>query len=49
MWVPTKTDHLRVEGEAGGTQLQKVADYDLTGILDESTERSPRRFRTSTA
>jgi hypothetical protein len=40
LWVPTKTDHIFVLKEAaGGTQLQKVGDYDLTGVLDESTER----------
>ena len=40
LWVPTKTDHIFVLREnAAGTQLEKVGDYDLTGVLDESTER----------
>jgi hypothetical protein len=40
LWVPTKTDHIFVLREAaGGTQLVKAGDYDLTGVLDESTER----------
>ncbi len=39
-WVPTKTDHIFVLREAaGGTKLVKTADWDLTGVLDESTER----------
>ncbi len=40
MWVPTKTDHIFVLGEsAGGTALVKKRDYDLTGVLDSSSER----------
>ena len=40
IWVPTKTDHIFVVREtANGTQLEKVGDYDLTGVLDESAER----------
>jgi Putative prokaryotic signal transducing protein len=40
MWVPTKTDHIFVLGEsANGTALVKQHDYDLTGVLDDSTER----------
>jgi hypothetical protein len=40
IWVPTKTDHLFVVGEsADGQSLVKRRDFDLTGVLDESTER----------
>lgn len=40
LWVPTKTDHIFVLGEsADGQSLVKRRDYDLTGVLDESTER----------
>jgi hypothetical protein len=40
LWVPTKTDHIYVLREAaGGTKLVKAGDYDLTGVLDEATQR----------
>ncbi len=40
IWVPTKTDHIFVIGEsANGQSLVKRRDFDLTGVLDESTER----------
>jgi hypothetical protein len=40
MWVPTKTDHIFVIGQSpNGQSLVKQRDYDLTGVLDESTER----------
>jgi hypothetical protein len=40
LWVPTKTDHIFVLAEsADGQSLVKRRDYDLTGALDESTER----------
>ena len=40
IWVPTKTDHIFVIGEsADGQTLVKRRDYDLTGVLDEGTER----------
>jgi hypothetical protein len=40
LWVPTKTDHIFVLREAAdGSRLIKERDYDLTGVLDESTER----------
>ncbi|MFN8160078.1 MAG: hypothetical protein U0R52_03400 [Solirubrobacterales bacterium] len=40
LWVPTKTDHLFVLAEsADGQSLVKKRDFDLTGVLDESTER----------
>ncbi len=40
LWVPTKTDHIFVLGEsADGQSLVKLRDYDLTGVLDEATER----------
>jgi hypothetical protein len=40
MWVPTKTDHIFVLGQsADGQSLVKRRDFDLTGVLDESTER----------
>jgi hypothetical protein len=40
LWVPTKTDHIFVIAEsADGTSLTLKRDYDLTGVLDESTER----------
>ncbi|MSO41987.1 MAG: hypothetical protein EXQ70_08895 [Solirubrobacterales bacterium] len=40
IWVPTKTDHIFVIGQSDdGQSLVKVKDYDLTGVLDESTER----------
>ncbi len=40
MWIPTKTDHIFVLGEsADGQTLVKKRDYDLTGVLDEDTER----------
>ena len=40
LWVPTTTDHIFVLREAaGGSRLVKAGDYDLTGVLDESTER----------
>jgi hypothetical protein len=35
IWSASKTSHLLVIAEgAGGTSLQKVADYDLTGVLN---------------
>src|SRR4051794_11777248 len=35
IWSATKTSHLVVIAEGpGGTSLRKVADYDLTGVLD---------------
>ena len=38
--MPTKTDHIFVIGEsADGQTLVKRRDYDLTGVLDEATER----------
>ena len=38
--MPTKTDHIFVIGESGdGQTLVKRRDYDLTGVLDEGTER----------
>jgi hypothetical protein len=40
LWVPTKTDHIFVIAESpDGTSLVKKRDFDLTGVLDESTER----------
>ncbi|HEY7150909.1 MAG TPA: hypothetical protein VH391_04450 [Solirubrobacterales bacterium] len=40
IWVPTKTDHILVIGESnGGHQLSVEHDYDLTGVLDASSER----------
>jgi len=40
IWVPTKTDHIYVLGEgADGNTLTLEADYDLTSVLDTSTER----------
>ena len=40
MWVPTKTDHIFVIGEsADGQSLELRRDYDLTGVLDEGSER----------
>ena len=49
-WVPTKTDHIFVLREAaGGTQLVKAGDYDLTGVLDEATERITCLLYTSDA
>jgi len=40
LWVPTKTDHIFVLREsADGSRLEKARDYDLTGVLDEATER----------
>jgi hypothetical protein len=40
IWVPTKTDHIFVIGQsADGQTLVKRRDYDLTGVLDEDTER----------
>src|SRR5262245_20367433 len=40
IWVPTKTDHILVIGESnGGHQLSVDHDYDLTGVLDSSSER----------
>ena len=40
LWVPTKTDHIFVLSEgADGSTLTLDADYDLTSVLDPSTER----------
>jgi hypothetical protein len=40
IWVPTKTDHIFVIAEsANGGSLVKKRDYDLTGVLNESTQR----------
>jgi hypothetical protein len=40
LWIPTKTDHILVLREsADGSRLVNERDYDLTGVLDESTER----------
>ncbi|MFI5122893.1 MAG: hypothetical protein ACHQJ5_08340, partial [Vicinamibacteria bacterium] len=40
LWVPTKTDHVYVINEgADGNTLTLETDYDLTGVLDEDTER----------
>ncbi|MCB0876312.1 MAG: hypothetical protein R2718_05050 [Solirubrobacterales bacterium] len=40
MWIPTKTDHiLRVGFGSDGDTLTIERDYDLTGALDEDTER----------
>jgi hypothetical protein len=40
VWVATKTDHIFVIAEsADGQSLVKRRDFDLTGVLDESTER----------
>jgi hypothetical protein len=40
LWVPTKTDHIFVIAESpDGQSLVKTRDFDLTGVLDESTER----------
>ena len=40
IWVPTKTDHILVIGESnGGHSLSVDHDYDLSGVLDESSER----------
>jgi hypothetical protein len=40
IWVPTKTDHIVVIGQSDdGQSLVKRRDFDLTGVLDESTER----------
>ena len=40
IWVPTKTDHIYVLNQgADGNALTLESDYDLTPVLDESTER----------
>ena len=40
MWVPTKTDHIYVLAQsADGQSLVLQRDFDLTPVLDESTER----------
>ena len=40
IWVPTKTDHIFVLAERrDGQKLALVRDYDLTGTLDDSTQR----------
>jgi hypothetical protein len=40
MWVPTKTDHLYVLGQSDdGSSFELRRDYDLTSVLDTSTER----------
>jgi hypothetical protein len=40
MWVPTKTDHIYVISQGpDGKTLTVVKDYDLTNVLDTSTER----------
>ncbi len=41
IWVPTRTDHIYVLAERGGAtpRLERVADYDLTGVLDAEAER----------
>ncbi len=40
IWVPTKTDHIFVIAESpDGGSLVKKRDYDLTGVLNESTQR----------
>ncbi|MGH2926247.1 MAG: hypothetical protein ACRDK1_09790, partial [Solirubrobacterales bacterium] len=40
IWVPTKTDHIFALAESpNGQSLVKQRDYDLTGVLDASTER----------
>ena len=40
IWVPTKTDHIFVIGQsADGQTLVQKRDFDLTGVLDEATER----------
>jgi hypothetical protein len=40
IWVPTKTDHIYVLAERkDGERLALVHDYDLTGTLDDSTQR----------
>ena len=40
IWVPTKTDHIIVIGESnGGHALSVDHDYDLSGVLDASSER----------
>jgi hypothetical protein len=40
IWVPTKTDHIYVLAERqDGRKLALVHDYDLTGALDDSTQR----------
>jgi hypothetical protein len=40
IWVATKTDHIFVIGQSSdGQSLVLRRDYDLTGVLDESTER----------
>jgi hypothetical protein len=40
IWVATKTDHIFVIGEsADGGSLVLLRDYDLTSVLEESTER----------
>jgi hypothetical protein len=40
MWVSTKTDHIFVLAEsADGRSLSLQRDYDLTSVLDESSER----------
>ncbi len=40
IWATTKTDHIVVLGESNdGHALTLSHDYDLTGVLDDSTER----------
>ena len=40
MWIPTKSDHILVLNEgADGNTLTQETDYDLTSVLDDSTER----------
>ena len=40
LWVPTKTDHVYVLGQTDdGQAFELVRDYDLTSVLDESSER----------
>ncbi len=40
VWVATKTNHIFAIGQsADGQQLVKKRDFDLTGVLDASTER----------
>jgi len=40
IWVPTKTDHIFVLGQSDdGSAFELRRDYDLTSVLDESSER----------
>ncbi len=40
IWVPTKTDHIFVIGQSDdGQSLVRKRDFDLSGVLEENTER----------